>query len=303
MGWIKRNKFFVISVILALGLLGASGFYDYQSWTRNSAAFDKLNEIYGTLRDLSSHKISAGNGKVDNIKAAKEQERQLREWMQQSQNYFQPIGRIPDPGNGSLKTEEFGKGLSRAIDQMQRDAANANVILPPDFSFSFTTDRNRLTFAPGSLEPLSAQLGEVKTISEILFAAQINALDSVQRVRVSDDDTGGPPSDYIDGPAQTNDLAVITPYQITFRAFSPEIAQVISGFENSRHGFIINGINVQRADGATDASAASMPGAMPGETPPAVAAPPGKGGLQAVFKEQLLRITIQIEIVKLTPRN
>ena len=40
MGWIKRNLFFVIGGVLALGLLGAAGFYDYASWRRNTAAFD-----------------------------------------------------------------------------------------------------------------------------------------------------------------------------------------------------------------------------------------------------------------------
>ena len=40
------------------------------------------------------------------------------------------------------------------------------------------------------------QLGEVKAISEVLFAARVNALDGIQRVRVSDDD---------DGPARITD--------------------------------------------------------------------------------------------------
>ena len=67
MAWIKRNLFFVIGGILALGLLGAAGFYNYKGWSHNSAAFDKLNEIYGTLRNLTGKKPSPGNDKVDNI--------------------------------------------------------------------------------------------------------------------------------------------------------------------------------------------------------------------------------------------
>ena len=70
MGWIKRNKFFVIGLILALGMLGAAGFYDYQSWNRNDAAFAHLNETYGKLQDLTHKQPSPGNDKVDNIKAA-----------------------------------------------------------------------------------------------------------------------------------------------------------------------------------------------------------------------------------------
>ncbi len=43
--WIKRNLFFVIGGVLALGLLGAAGFYDYTSWRRNTVAFDKLTRF------------------------------------------------------------------------------------------------------------------------------------------------------------------------------------------------------------------------------------------------------------------
>ena len=44
------------------------------------------------------------------------------------------------------------------------------------------------------------------------------------------------------------------------------------------------------------------PGAMPppDQQPPPVA---GKGGLQTVLKEQLLRITMEVEIVKLLPKS
>ena len=109
-----------------------------------------------------------------------------------------------------------------------------------------------MKFAPGSLGPLAVQLGEVKAISEILFAAGVNQLDGIQRVRVSDDDVNGPQTDYLDDIAVTNDLAVLTPYHVTFRAFSPEIAQVLAGFASSPHGFIVKSINVQPAGAAVD---------------------------------------------------
>jgi len=297
MGWIKRNKFFVIGLVLALGMLGAAGFYDYQSWNRNTAAFEHLNEIYAKLQELTHKQPSPGNDKVDNIKAAQDQDRQTRDWIREARKYFQPIARIPAANNGLMNTEEFVKALSRTIDQLQHDAAGADVMLPPDYGFSFTAERNRMTFAPGSLELLSAQLGDVKVISEILFEARVNSLDGVQRIRVSDDDASGPQSDYIDDTSQTNNLAVLAPYQITFRGFSAEIAQVLSGFENSPHGFIVEGINVQPAAGTADANAAATPAEMPAA--PAPTAPLGKGGLQTVLKEQLLRVTIEVVIVKL----
>jgi len=337
MAWIKRNLFFVIGGMLALGLLGAAGFYNYRGWSHNSAAFDKLNEIYGTLRNLTGQKPSPGNDKVDNIKAAKEQERQIRDWIRQAADYFQPIAPIPNTGNNAVSSEAFAAALRRTIDQLQHEADAASVTLPPKYNFSFEAQRSLVRFAPGSLGALAAQFGEVKTISEILFAARVNSLDGIQRVRVSDDDATGPQADYFDGHSVTNNLAVLTPYQITFRSFSPEVGEVLAGFASSPHGFIVKSINVQPAGAAAATApetAALMPAVpmlavletvepmlaqvppfrpRPGPIPPAIppaappAAPPtrapGRGGLQTVLNEQLLRVTLVVEVVKLLPKK
>jgi len=335
MAWIKRNLFFVIGGILALGLLGAAGFYNYKGWSHNSAAFDKLNQIYGTLRNLTGQKPSPGNDKVDNIKAAKEQEAQIRDWIRQAVHYFQPIAPIPNTGNNAVSSEAFAGALRRTIDQLQHEAEVASVTLPPKYNFSFEAQRSLVKFS-GNLGALAAQFGEVKIIAEILFAAKVNSLDGIQRVRVSDDDANGPQADYFDGHSVTNNLAVLTPYQITFRSFSTEIAQVLADFASSPHGFIVKSINVQPAG----AAAATAPGtaatataavpmlaatataepmlaqpylppglrARPAAPPAAPPAPvptvtPGRGGLQTVLNEQLLRVTLVVEVVKLLPKK
>jgi len=338
MAWIKRNLFFVIGGILALGLLGAAGFYNYKGWSHNSAAFDKLNEIYGTLRNLTGQKPSPGNEKVDNIAAAREQERQIRDWIRQAAGYFQPIAPIPNTGNNAVSSEAFAAALRRTIDQLQHEADAASVTLPPKYNFSFEAQRSLVKFS-GSLGALAAQFGEVKTISEILFAARVNSLDGIQRVRVSDDDANGPQADYFDDHSVTNNLAVLTPYQITFRSFSPEVGEVLAGLASSPHGFIVKSINVQPAGAAAATApetavlmpavpmlAQPMPAepmlaqpylppglrarpAIPPTAPPAAPPPtlptrvPGRGGLQTVLNEQLLRVTLVVEVVKLLPKK
>jgi len=301
MGWLKRNLFFVIGVVVALGLLGAAGFYDYASWSHNQAAFAHLTEVYNKLADLTKKKPSPGGGQVDNIAAAREQERQLHQWIDQTRNYFQPIEPIPKPANGPVSSELFAGALHRTIAQLQHEAEAANVVLPPQYDFSFTAHMDRLTFAPGSLEPLSVQLGEVKTISEVLFGSGINALDGIQRVPASPDDASGPQTDYLADQPLTTDLAVLVPYQVTFRAFSPEIAQVLKAFASSQNGFVVKTISVQPA-GATATSAAAPNAIDTGMSPPP-APLPGKSGWQTVLNEQLLRVTLTVEVVKLTPRN
>jgi len=323
MAWIKQNLIFVIGVVVAVALLGAAGFYDFESWSRNQKALAKLTEVYNKLSDLSKQKPSPGNSQTDNVAAAREQERQLREWANQTTNYFRPIAPIPKPDKGPIPDQLFANALHRTITQLQHEAAAANVALPPDYAFSFAahvagtgTAGDRLTFAPGSLEPLSVQLGEVKTISEVLFGAGINALEGIQRNRVSTDDSAGPLTDYLDELPVTNSLAVMVPYEVTFRGFSQEIARVLEAFAASPNGFIVKTVGVQPAGASTLAApdAAYNPQGLPmtdrarygydaGGQLQATAPAAAKGGLQTVLKEQLLRVTLLVEVVKLAPRN
>ncbi len=138
------------------------------------------------------------------------------------------------------------------------------------------------------------------------------------------DDATGPQADYIDEQPVTNDLAVITPYVVTFRCFTPELARVIGGFATSPNAFI-DQVHQRPAGGNSgdDGSAGRIapmglpPGGLrrairplcrdSGRMPPPAAGAgqpqAGKGGLQTVLKEQLLRVTLEVEIVKLLPKS
>jgi hypothetical protein len=295
MGWIKRNLFFAVGGIVALLLLGGAGYYDFASWSDNSTAFDKLNEIYGTLKTLGDQKPAPGNAKIDNIKAAKEDEAIVRSWINQTANFFQPIA--PVPTNAIVSSEDFAAALRRMIDQLQHEAATASVLLPPNYSFSFEAQRSIVKFEAASLPSLAVQLGEVKTISEVLFASRVNSLDGIQRARVSNDDVAGPQSDYINEVSVTNNLAVLTPYVVTFRGFSAELASVLAGLAASPHVFVVKAMSIQPA------GASAQPGETSVAAMPAPAVAPRKGELPTVLNEQLLRITLEIVIVKPLPKK
>lgn len=299
MGWFKRNKFFAMGLLLAVGLLGGAGYYDFASWQHNNKAKSDLDEIYNTLNQIAQQKPQAGNDKVDNIKIAQDQDKQLRDWIRSARNYFQPVTPIPSPTNGPVSNESFAGALHRTIDQLTRDAVAANVQLPPQYTFSFAAQNDKVRFSPGSVQPLSQQLGEVTSICEMLYAARINALEGIQRVPISDDDAQGAATDYIGDRPTTLGMAVLTPYQVTFRGFSAEIAQVLGVFATPPHGFIIKSIIVQPAGAAT----AANPATALTPVPLPVAPPPGRGGLQTVLNEQMLRVTMAIEVVKLTSGN
>lgn len=246
MDWIKRNLFFVLGAVVSALLLAVAGWYSYSRWSRNAAAREELNKAYEELKRLYSLPVHPGGaGKVDNIRLAREQQKRIQSVLAAAGQYFQPPAPIPDsptPSDG-----EFAAALRRTVDQLTREANSASVLLPADFKFSFSQQFQQLSFAPGSLPALAVQLGEVRAICDVLIKAKVNSLDLLQRVRVSPDDLRGPVTDYLEAQMQTNELGVLTPYQIVFRAFSPELAQVISGFANAPHGLIVYSLQVEPA--------------------------------------------------------
>jgi hypothetical protein len=254
MSWVKRNLYFLIGGIIALVLLGGAGWYLYSKWDLNNTNRANLNQAYSDLKALYDKNPNPGG---ENIKTAKEQRKELQDYMGRTQKYFQRIPPIPDLPK---KTDrDFASALNRTIDQLRRDSTNASVTLQDNYNFSFQAEKLKINFDQRGLEPLSAQLGEVKAICDILFQARINALDGLRRERVSGDDASGPATDYVGENATSNALAVLTPYEITFRCFSPELASVVAGFASSPYGLIVKTINVEVAGTLPTEMAAAPP--------------------------------------------
>jgi hypothetical protein len=198
------------------------------------------------------------------------------------------------------------------VDQLTRQAANSSVQLPPKYSFSFEAQKPLVRFDPNSLNRVATQLGEVKAICDILMAARVNSLENIRRERVSQDDLRGPQTDYLTDASVTNDLAVISTYEVTFKSFSTELADVVAGFANTPFGMVVKSINIEPASASTrmgvDAYGAPYPSpygkgagevesiytppayapAAPVYTPPARYAPPqtryaGEGGMGGAY--------------------
>ena len=302
MDWIRRNLYFVIGSLVALGLMGLAGWYLYSKWEFNNTLVGQLDEQYAKLKHTYDLKPHPGSGKVDNIQEAKDQQKQLRAYIAKACQHFQNISPIPVPESGKVTSQEFSASLSRTIAQLQLEANAAGVGLPPkslngqSYSFSFEVQRPKLAFAAGSLPPLSVQLGEIKAICEVLFQANLSALDGLRRERVSDDDQNGPLTDYLPDKSVTNELAVLTPYEVEFRCFSKDLAAVLAGFANSPYALIVKTINVQPAPaGAAGDPSTAAPATMPVTvyqtvTQPAYTPPPapmsaegGRGSPDAAF--------------------
>jgi hypothetical protein len=279
MEWIKRNLYFLIGSLVALVLMGLAGWYLYSKWQLNKEVLVKLDEQYAELKRLNEQPIHPGSDQVNNIQAAKEQQKELRAFIQKARQYFQLCPPIPVPETGKLTSQEFSSALSRTLDQLQRDATKTSVTLPPKdstgqgYSFSFAAQSKSLAYAPGSLAPLSMQLAEVKAICGVLFQAKVNSLDNIRRERVSEDDLKGPQTDYLMEKSVTNEMAVLSPYEVTFRCFSSELAAVLAGFAGSPCGLLIKTINVESAPAGPTAMEAIAPGAAAAPYVPPAASP------------------------------
>lgn len=335
MSWIKRNLLFVVLGVIAIALMGAAGWYCYSKWQLDKESWDNLSKAYDELRGIGQQKPNPGNKNVDNVKIARDQQKEVGAEMQRLNRYFAPIPAIPDTPNAS--DQDFATGLRQTITQLQRDAAGSGVTLQPDYSFSFSAQKRLVKFTPGTPPVLARQLGEIKIICDVLFAAKVNSIDNLRRERVGEDDNQGSIADYLDEKSVTNELAVVTPYEITFRCFSGELAGVLSGLANQPHGFVVRSINVEQPNATTSAaafSAGTMPGnvpaggsmiggvrydvtgspIMPGmpvpgmnPTPGAPAPTPGmapvqrRGGLPIVLDEKQVRVTMVVVVIKVLP--
>src|SRR6266487_2284598 len=123
MAWIKRNLFFVIGAVVALALIGFAGFHNFSGWKHNADEAEKLRASYEELKRLNSLNPHPGLGKVDNIKLAREYQKEIRDFLAKANRRFERIPPVPD-ASGKITSEEYASALRATIDQLLRDAAN-----------------------------------------------------------------------------------------------------------------------------------------------------------------------------------
>lgn len=248
MDWIKKNLALVISGVVALGLLGVAGFYLFTKYHLSASESALLEEQESKLQGLNNLRPNPGRGKVDNIAAAREQEARLREFVAQARAQFV---NVPYPTN--LDSGSFRLLLDHSLDELQRAARNSGTKLPDNFAFTFSVQKPLVAIKASTIVPLARTLMEVKALAQILFDAKIIELDRIRRVSVPDEDTPismmmGGGSDYWTRKPTTNELAVVMPYEFTFRCFSSELQPVLEGLARSPHNFLVKNLTVDTGE-------------------------------------------------------
>lgn len=262
MDWIKKNLVLVVMGAVGVVGLGLAGYFLWTKMQLSQQVTTELEEQDQKIQSLSRVKPHPGKGKVDNITTAKEQEAKLREFADRARATFAPV---PYPTN--LDSGAFGLLLTSTIDSLQRRAARLGTKIPDGYAFTFANQKQALTFEASSLVPLARALAEVQAVTDILLDAKILELDRIRRPSLAAQDTpslslAGTPSDYWTRKPVTNDLALVIPYEFTFRCFSSELEAVLEGLARSPHNFLVKNLVVDT--GETNAVDMFDPGAGSG---------------------------------------
>jgi hypothetical protein len=138
MEWIKQNVVLVVSLAVALGLIGASGWYFYSKISSEQEINQQLASAQQTLTDLQS-KTPYPN--QENLAKVLEQQKQLLEFRSHAERFYQPI-QIPK----GIRNTDFNSQLLGTFDELQREAVDAKVGLPTNFAFGFAAQRDLLQF-------------------------------------------------------------------------------------------------------------------------------------------------------------
>ncbi|MBI4662539.1 MAG: hypothetical protein HY735_27310 [Verrucomicrobia bacterium] len=275
MAWIKRNLFLVIGGVVALGLLGLAGYFLYTKFAHDQAVTEQLTQATDDLKRLVSRDPHPGTEKVDNISAAKAEQKRLQAFLGQVHRYFSRSA------TNQPTSRDFRALLDTTVAELRNNAERAGVQLPEDYWFTFTAQKALTVFPTNILGTLTAQLQDIQSLCRILFDAKIISLEKVRRTSAGQEDGGGGSGlvsfgmtgnqDYLDSEVKgaTNQWAVVMPYEITFQGFSSELAEVLEGLIRSPQCFVVKNLIVERAD-AQSTTDESLTGVTSSESTPAM---------------------------------
>lgn len=240
MPWLKRNLVLVVGGLIALGLLGFAGYFLYTKIQRDREVSAQLDESTTKLKNLVNRDPHPGTPEMDNIGAAKAELKKLDTFLGEVKQYFLPAT------TNQLTDREFKALLDNTINDLQKGAERAGVELSSkDYAFTFAAQKNLTSFGQGVITPLAAQLNEVWALCNVLYDAKIISLTGLKRAPVASEDSGY--TDYLTVKAQTNELAIVVPYEVTFQSFTTELASVLRGLIRSTNCFVVRNVSVEQA--------------------------------------------------------
>lgn len=265
MDWIKRNLGLVISGVVAVLAIGGSGYFFYLQYAADQDAQAKLDTARNELKTLQA---SVPFPNQTNLALLKEQANQLTGFVGRASRLFGEV-----QTNDLSRTVDFGAALAKTLNDLTLEAKNASVTVPTNFAFGFTVQRDSAFFDPTNITRLYTELEDIRNVCQILFKAKVYELVRIQRVAVGTNDTSAasglnantlsPVSDYLSSTRTfvTNDIALIYPYQITFRCSTIELASALECLARAPYGINVKWLKVEPSENQPQETELSPTGA------------------------------------------
>ena len=262
--WLKRNLFLVVFIAVSVVLLGGAGFYLYMTSEESFAQDDELDKLKQELEQLKQDVFPS----EANIAIVRSNIALHAEFMGSAEKVL-AAPEVPKSGNS------FSVTLARVLDEMRREATNAQVEIPPRYEFTFGEVKTMPQIPAYAVEPLAVRLAEVRMLCNVIFKARLRSLDRLERVVAYDGEKSGADllTDRIErtNTITTNLAVTATPYRLVFRGFSSDLSAVLNGFASTKEFITVRQVDVEPASGGMDAPGMPAPGGM---------SPFGVGGMQ-----------------------
>ena len=311
MKWLKDNIVLVGSVLVALVLLALSIMFLLSKRDENQKLNEQWTALTEQLEALVNQDIYPSQ---DNVKVARDSTRTLRKFIDDAEKLF-PVTPTPKFNN-----QEFKIHLAKTVAELTKEAADANVTVPKGYGFAFGDLLPKPNLLIYTLDSLAVQVAEVKSLCHVVFKAKIQALESVQRLAISQDDPAGSADYLTDRTVATNAFATFTPYRLIFKSFSAEFGNVLNDIAATPEFFIVRTVSIEPTEREAEVGAGTppmpsgppmqqpgppggppvrLPGFPPGVRPPAPPPPPPASIKPvAVLQEKVFRVTMLVEVVK-----
>lgn len=260
MAWIKRNLFFLLSLVAGLALTGYCGYlFIGVDLSNNKTLNTDFQTSQNQFNQLQRKPVYPSD---EHLQQAKAGLGEVTEFEDQLHKAFSPWAAFP-------KEDEkgFSAYLEDTIVDLKTKATNASVGLPETIAFGFTDQRGKLRYPLESIDPWMQQLTEIKALNDILLKAKINSLAYFRRVAVSSNDLFLNPNDTFPASMVVTPSQTRTPYKMEFRCFSRELAAVMDGLARSSNCFVVKNVVVMPAG-------LKLPEVAQTEPEPAAATPP-----------------------------
>ena len=141
--------------------------------------------------------------------------------------------------------------------ELRKDAKQAGVEIPDGYSFTFRGQMAKIQFADEEIQVLANQLTDIKEISNLVYGQRVHSLESLRRVASGTDDRIA--KDFMKGAITTNEVAVVSPYEVVVKGFSRELEGMLAGLANADGCYRLRSVAVEH----TELNASSAVSAVP----------------------------------------